>query len=80
MRTLNNNKKLIEIRNEIENLKKRLNNVEGILNSQEELLDLLTQSTKSLLIDAFGTPNTTSHEAIMKMAFTKGKIPKILNR
>lgn len=79
MQPLNKKKKLEEIRIELTNLKKRLDDVESILTSQEELLDLLSENTKYLLTDALGT-KSFSEEDVMKMAFTSGKLPRLLKK
>ena len=66
------------IRVQIELLKNKLDNIEETLNVQEEVLDLLYRKSKSLFEDAIKETRTFSQEDIIRRAFTKGRIPKIL--
>lgn len=66
------------IRVQIELLKNKLDNIEETLNIQEEVLDLLSRKSKSLFEDAIRETRTFNQEDIMRKAFTKGRIPKIL--
>ncbi len=70
---------LEKIRSQIELLKLRLENINKTLNFQEDILNMLTENTKLLLKEAtvtYSNPDSTCE--IMRKAFSKGKIPKIL--
>ncbi|OGI19193.1 MAG: hypothetical protein A3B68_05740 [Candidatus Melainabacteria bacterium RIFCSPHIGHO2_02_FULL_34_12] len=75
----NNTSNLEKIKVQLELLKSRLDNVSQTLDMQEEFLDLLQEKSNLLLKEALiPSRYIDSTEAIMKKAFTKGKIPKIL--
>lgn len=67
------------IRVHIELLKNRLDNIEDALNVQEEVIDLLYEKSKSLFEDALKETKSLNEGDIIKKAFKKGRIPKILN-
>ena len=70
---------LEKIRTQIELLKLRLDNINKTLNFQEDILNMLTENTRLLLKKvAITSVNPNSTEEIMKKAFSKGRIPKIL--
>ncbi|MBI3591653.1 MAG: hypothetical protein HY094_09800 [Candidatus Melainabacteria bacterium] len=72
-------KNLKNIRTQIELLKERLDNIDKTLNTQEEVLDLLFEDSKSLLQEASICKQDNNNVVdIMKRAFTQGKLPKIL--
>ena len=72
-------KTLEDIKLKIELLKKRLDNIDRILTIQEEVLDLISENTKSLCIEAQeSTKNFDLYEKVIRQSFTKGKIPRIL--
>ena len=73
------NKNLNNIRNQIDLLKQKLDGIDKTLELQEEVLDILQENSKSLIRDAL-SPNKGSYsvDEIMKSAFSKGKLPKIL--
>ncbi|MBI1857708.1 MAG: hypothetical protein HYR97_01110 [Candidatus Melainabacteria bacterium] len=58
-----------------------MDSIQDILNSQEELLEILTENTKFLLTDAINnSKQLSSEEEIMKSAFTNRKLPNILKK
>ena len=68
-----------KIKIQIDLLKKRLVNIDKTLNIQEEVLNTLNENTNSLLGDTqFPNKNTNSVQEVMKSAFPKRKIPRIL--
>ncbi|GEM_PF-2941161 len=70
---------LEKIRTQLELLKLRLDNINKTLNFQEDILNILTENTRLLLKEVpVTTTDPNSTEAIMKKAFSKGRIPKIL--
>ena len=72
-------KKIDEIKTQLELLKKRLDNIDKILNIQEETLDLLCENTEALFNDALRpSKNEISPEEIMRNAFKSKRLPKIL--
>ena len=74
-------KNLEKIRIQIELLKQRLDNIDRTLDLQEEVLDVLDENSKSLLQDALNkNQQGNSVNEIMKSAFTRGNIPKILSK
>lgn len=72
-------KSLEIIRSQVELLKQRLDNIEKTLNLQEQLLNLLQENSKSLTQEAFSyKKENNSTDTVMKNAFCKGSLPKIL--
>lgn len=68
-----------KIRQDLELIKLRLDNAEKTLIVQEELLDELSQNTKSLLKEAFGLKERANlEEEIIRRQFPKGRLPRIL--
>ncbi len=74
----NTNKNIEKIREQIDHLKVRLDNIDKNLDTQQEALDTLYENSKTLLNEAFNFKNKVSVEEIMKRAFSKGNIPKII--
>lgn len=73
------NKNLINIRNQIDLLKQKLDNIDKTLGLQEEALDLLEENSKSLIKDILPIHrNIFSTDEVMKNAFSKHKLPRIL--
>ena len=73
------NKNLTTIRNQIDLLKQKLDNIDKTLELQEEILNLLEENSKSLIKDVLPTHrNTFSTDEVMKNAFSKHRFPKIL--
>ena len=72
-------KNLDTMRVQIELLKKRLDNIEQVLNIQEKIIDMLNENTKILYKDTFAySKQTNPVEQIMKNAFPSKELPKIL--
>ena len=70
---------LEKIRTQLELLKLRLDNISKTLNFQEDILNILTENTRLLMKEVTTIPvNSSSTEEIMRKAFSKGRIPKIL--
>ena len=69
------NAKLETIKLQIDLLKKKLNNMDEILISQEKILNLIAEKSKTLFLEA---TQETSPEEIMKKIFPHKKLPKIL--
>ena len=70
---------LEKIRTQLKLLKLRLDNISKTLNFQEDILNMLTENTQLLMKEVTAIPiNSNSTEEIMRTAFSKGKIPKIL--
>ena len=70
---------LEKIRTQLELLKLRLDNISKTLNFQEDILNILTENTRLLMKEVTAIPvNSNSTEEIMRKAFPKGRIPKIL--
>ncbi len=79
MANITSNKNLNNIRTQIDLLKQRLEGIDKTLELQEEILDLLHENSKSLIKDAIShNRNSSTADEIMKSAFSKGKLPKIL--
>ena len=75
----NTNDNFEKIKAQVELLKQRLINLDKVLNVQAEVLDLMTENTKSLLKDSLIPEKVySSTDEIMKNAFSKRKTPKIL--
>ena len=69
------------LRTQITILKQRLENIGSTINVQEQILDILTENTKSLLKEAVPVSKSgDSVEEIIKRAFTGGKLPKSLSK
>lgn len=69
---------LEDIRLEIYVLKSRLENLGRFIKRQEVLLNQLEENTQNLFSDL--TKKHSSCDEIMLKFFSKGKLPKILNR
>lgn len=65
---------------QIEQMKKRLGELDRVLNVQTKAIDLLDENTSSLAREANQSKNETSVEAIMKNVFSKKTLPKILQK
>lgn len=65
---------------QIEQMKKRLGELDRVLNVQTKAIDLIDQGTNSLAREANQSKNETSVEAIMKNVFSKKTLPKILQK
>ena len=70
MTAIEPDKKLKYIKAQIEALKNRLESIDKTLSLQEKLIDLISP--------AFCKEESNSVEKIMKKAFSKGSLPKIL--
>ena len=73
-------KNLEKIRVQIELLKKRINNMDKTLVLQEKAIDLIDEKSKALLKEAQFNNLDLSVEQIMKKAFTRKTLPKILTK
>lgn len=69
------------ISDQVKQLKLRLDNLDKTLTLQEEILDTLFENTNSLLNEALlSNKSADSVQEIMKGAFSKGVLPKILQK
>ena len=76
--TDNSEKNLEKIKVQIELLKKRINNMDKTLVTQEKAIDLIDEKSKALLREAQFSNINMSVEQIMKNACPGKKLPKIL--
>ena len=66
------------MRMQLELLKKRLDNMDSVLNIQEKMIDILSESTKEFPSTFKKDDNSTEQMQIMRNAFSNKKLPKIL--
>ena len=80
MTAIEPDKKLKYIKAQIEALKNRLESIDKTLSLQEKLIDLISTEPHKQLLNkpAFCKEESNSVEKIMKKAFSKGSLPKIL--
>lgn len=80
MTTTEPDKKLKYIKAQIEALKNRLESIDKVLGLQEQLINLISTETHKRFLNnpAFCKEESNSVEKIMKKAFSKGLLPKIL--
>jgi len=71
---------LERIKSQLEQMKKRLNELDNVLNVQEKAIDLLEDNNNSLAREANMTRKQVSPEVIMRNVFSKGTLPKILQK
>ncbi len=69
---------LEKIRIQIELLKKRIQNMDKTLSTQERTIDLIDEKSKNLFREAQLTNTDLSVEEIMKKAFPGKTLPKFL--
>ena len=73
------NKNLATIRSQIDLLKQKLDSIDKTLELQGEVINLLEENSKSLIKDVLpGHKNTFSTDEVMKNAFSKHRLPRIL--
>ena len=71
---------LERIKTQLQQMNKRLSELDTILNVQEKTIDCLEKNNNSLSREANVTRKQVSPEAIMRNVFSSGTLPKILQK
>lgn len=70
--------KFEDIKNQINIIKAKLENIDKTLSIQEKTLDLIQENSRSLFREAIPHEKETNLEEIMKSVFKGNKLPRIL--